>query len=68
MAKYEEVKEKEKSFFKLFITNIGKAIIFIAILAVYVIPLNYISTSYMDHTLKGSLMFIWVVLWVVILY
>lgn len=67
MAKYEEVKEKEKSFFKLFITNIGKAIILIAIFAVYAIPLSYIVTSNMGHTLKGSLMFTWVVLWIVML-
>lgn len=54
-----------KTLIKLFFINICKAIIFIAILAIYVIPLHYVTTSNMDHTLKGSLMFTWVVLWIV---
>lgn len=54
-----------KTLIRLFFINIGKAILFIVILAVYIIPLHYIVTSYIDYLIKGLLMFIWVVLWIV---
>lgn len=70
MAKYEEVKEVAsniKKFIKLLITNIGWALLLIAIIAIYLIPLYYIVTSYIDHIIKGLLMFTWVVLWIILL-
>lgn len=54
-----------KTLIRLFFINIGKAILFIVILAVYIIPLHYIVTSYIDYLIKGLLMFTWVVLLIV---
>lgn len=68
MARYEEVKEDKgiKLFFKMLITNMAKALVFIAVLAVYIMPLYCIATSFNVH-LAAPLIFIWVVLWIVIL-
>lgn len=55
-----------KTLIRLFFINLGKAILFIVILAVYIVPLHYIVNSYIDYLIKGLLMFTWVVLWIVI--
>lgn len=56
-----------KTLIKLFFLNVCKALLIIAILAVYLIPLSYIVTSHVDHLTKGLLMFLWLVLWIIIL-